>query len=193
MEKHMKTKSMYMVLAGTLVWTATTGIAATQGESYIGVQYGYGDYSEEGISETFNPTALIGRFGYFFHPNFSVEGRLGIGLQDDTQFVSSVGPSGIDARLDIDHVVGLYGTGHINLTDWLSFYGVLGASSVKATASIPSIPALTASDDESSVSYGVGADVGIGKNIALNVEYMRYLEKSSYDCDMLGLVATFSF
>jgi opacity protein-like surface antigen len=49
------------------------------------------------------------------------------------------------------------------------------------------------SDDESSVSYGVGADVGIGKNIALNIEYMRYLDKSSYDFDMIGLGASYSF
>lgn len=189
----MKSKMIYRLLAGIFVLIATETIAATEGSSYITVQYGYGDYDEDGITETFNPTALVGRFGYFFHPAFSIEARLGLGLQDDTQFVSSIGLNGIDARLDLDHIVGLYGTGHINLTDSISFYGVLGASSVKATASIPSIPALTASDDESSVSYGVGADVGISKNIALNIEYMRYLEKSNYDFDMIGLGATFSF
>jgi opacity protein-like surface antigen len=190
---NMKSKMIYRLLAGVFVLIATETIAATEGSSYITVQYGYGDYDEDGITETFNPTALVGRFGYFFHPAFSIEARLGLGLQDDTQFVSSIGLNGIDARLDLDHIVGLYGTGHINLTDSISFYGVLGASSVKATASIPSIPALTASDDESSVSYGVGADVGISKNIALNIEYMRYLEKSNYDFDMIGLGATFSF
>jgi opacity protein-like surface antigen len=190
---NMKSKMIYRLLAGIFVLIATETIAATEGSSYITVQYGYGDYDEDGITETFNPTALVGRFGYFFHPAFSIEARLGLGLQDDTQFVSSIGLNGIDARLDLDHIVGLYGTGHINLTDSISFYGVLGASSVKATASIPSIPALTASDDESSVSYGVGADVGISKNIALNIEYMRYLEKSNYDFDMIGLGATFSF
>jgi hypothetical protein len=189
----MKNKNMITLLATAMAFVASGTMAATEGSSYIGVQYGYGDYDEEGISETLNPTALIGRFGYFFHPNFSVEGRLGFGLQDDTQFVSNVGLNGVDVRLDIDHVVGLYGTGHINLTDAISFYGVLGASSVKATASIPSFPALTVTDDESSVSYGVGANVGIGKSIALNVEYMRYLDKSSYDFDMIGLGATFSF
>jgi opacity protein-like surface antigen len=189
----MKNKMMVTLLATAVAFVASGTMAATEGSSYIGVQYGYGDYDEEGISETFNPTALIGRFGHFFHPNFSIEGRLGFGLQDDTQFVSSIGLSGIDARLDIDHVVGLYGTGHINLTDAISFYGVLGASSVEATASIPSFPGLEVSDDESSVSYGVGADFGIGKNIALNIEYMRYLDKSSYDFDMIGLGASYSF
>jgi opacity protein-like surface antigen len=189
----MKNKMMFTLLTGALALAVNSGMAATEGSSYIGVQYGYGDYDEEGISETFNPTALIGRFGYFFHPNFSVEGRLGFGLQDDTQqFVTSIGTP-VDARLDIDHVVGLYGTGHINLTESISFYGVVGASSVEATASLPGFPNASVSDDESSVSYGVGADVGIGKNIALNVEYMRYLDKSSYDFDMIGLGATFSF
>jgi opacity protein-like surface antigen len=190
---NMNNRIMMTLQAAAFVFVANGAVAATADSTYIGVQYAYGDYDEDGISETFNPTSLIGRFGYFFHPNFSIEGRLGFGLQDDTQFVSSVGLSGIEARLDVDHVVGLYGTGHINLTDAISFYGVLGASSVKATASIPSIPALTVSDDESSVSYGVGADVGIGKNIALNIEYMRYLDKSSYDFDMIGLGASYSF
>ena len=189
----MKIKMMFTLLAGALALVARMGMATTEGESYIGVQYGIGYYDEDGISETFNPTALIGRFGYYFHPNLSVEGRLGLGLQDDTQFVSSIGLNGIDARLDIDHIVGLYGKGHINLTESISFYGVLGASSVKATASIPSIPALEASDDESSISYGVGADFGVSKDIALNVEYMRYLDKSSYDFSMIGLGAVFSF
>jgi opacity protein-like surface antigen len=189
----MNRKIMSLMLASMLASVSNHGITGTEGESYIGAQYGIGDYDEDGVSKTFNPTALIGVFGYYFHPNFSVEGRVGIGLQDDTQFVPEFGLSGVEATLDIEYLAGLYGTGHINLTESSSIYGVLGASNVKATASVPSIPALKATDDETGVSFGVGADIGISKNIALNIEYMRYLNKSDYDLDVIGLGAKYSF
>ena len=42
-------------------------------------------------------------------------------------------------------------------------------------------------------SYGIGADIGIGNNVALNIEYMRYLDKSDYDLDAVAVGAVFSF
>ena len=42
-------------------------------------------------------------------------------------------------------------------------------------------------------SYGVGADIGIDSNVALNIEYMRYHDKSGYDLDAVAVGAAFSF
>jgi len=188
----MKNKLIFIALVSTLLLVTRTGIAGKEGETYAGLQYAYGNYDEDGISQTFNPTLLVGRFGLYFMPNFSIEGRLGLGLQDDTQFLPELG-SGFDATLELDRMIGLYATGHMNVTESFSIYGVLGASKVKGTASAPGFPGLESTEDNSSVSYGIGADVGIGSNVAFNIEYMQYLDKSDFDLGAIGLGVVFSF
>ena len=42
-------------------------------------------------------------------------------------------------------------------------------------------------------SYGIGVDIGIGSNVALNIEYIRYLDKSEFDLDAVAVGAVFSF
>lgn len=187
----MKNKLIFVVLASSLLLVTGTGVAGTEGEYYFGLQYAEGDYEEDGISETFNPTLLVGRFGRFFTPNFSIEGRLGFDQDDDTQNLSEFGNR--DATLELERLYGLYGTGHINITESSSIYGVLGFSEVKGTTSIPSIPGLESTEENSSVSYGIGADIGIGSSWALNIEYIRYLDDDDFDLDAASIGATFSF
>ena len=189
----MKNKIVLIVLASTLLFFARAGMTELDNENYIGIQYGIGQYSEDGISQEFNPTVLIGRIGHYFHPSISVEARMGSGLEDDTQFLPEFGASGLDVALELDSMFGVYGVGHLNLTGSFSVYGVLGVSKVKGTASVPSSPGLKSSEDNSSVSYGVGANFDIGSNLGLNVEYMRYLDKSEFDLDVIGLGVEFSF
>lgn len=180
------------MLVSILLFFMRAGIADSVDENYFGIQYGIAQYNEDGISQEFNPTMLIGRFGHYFHPNFSLEGRLGLGLQDDTQFLPELG-GGLDATLELDYILGVYGKGSLNLTDSFSIYGVLGASEVKGTASLPGIPGIKGNESNSGVSYGIGADLGIGHNIALNLDYMQYLDKPDFDIGVIGLGIVFSF
>jgi opacity protein-like surface antigen len=189
----MKNKLIFITLASMLLFVTESAIAGSADETYIGVQYAVGNYDENGISEDFNPTVFVGRFGRYFTPNFSVEGRLGLGLQDDTQFLPEFGVGGMDATLELDSIIGVYATGHINLTESTSIYGLLGVSRVKGATSVPAIPGLKSTEDNSGLSYGIGADVGIGNNVALNIEYVQYLDKSDFDLGMLGLGVVFSF
>jgi len=189
----MSNKPILMILASTLLFIMGTGIASSEDKSYFGIQYGAGDYSEKGISKNFNPTALIGRFGYYLRPGLSIEGRLGFGIEDDTQFVPEFGTSGLDASLKLDSIMGVYGRGSINLAGSSSLYGVLGISRVEATASVAAFPAADTTDDEVSVSYGIGADIGISKNFILNIEYMKYLDKDNLDLGVAGIGATYNF
>lgn len=54
-----------MVLAGTLMFAAGTGVAGAANKSYCGIQWGVaGEYSEKFISQNFSPTVLSGRSGY---------------------------------------------------------------------------------------------------------------------------------
>lgn len=189
----MNNKLISTVLISTLLFFIGTGIAYSEDKSYFGIQYGVADYSEKNISKNFNPTVMIGRFGYYFRPSISIEGRFGIGMQDDTQFLPEFGTSGLDASLELDSILGVYGTGRINLTGSSSLYGVLGVSSVEGTTSVPSLPAAESTSDESSVSYGIGADIGIGKKAVFNIEYMRYLDKNNLDLGVIGVGAAYNF
>lgn len=187
----MKNQLISITLAGSLCLVTGTGIAGTAGESYFGLQYGYGNYDEDGISETYESTLLVGRFGRFLTPNFAIEGRLGTGLDDDTYNLPEFGDR--DVTLEMDSMFGLYGTGHFNFTESSSIYGVLGVSQVKLTSSMPDFPAVEETESNSSVSYGIGADIGIGSSWALNIEYIQYLDKDDFDFGVASAGASFSF
>ena len=180
-------------MAGALIFVAGKGIADSENRSYFGIQYGVSDYSEEAISKSFNPTALIGRFGYYYRPNISIEARLGAGIDDDTKFLPGLGVGGLDASFDLDSILGVYGIGHINLAESSSLYGVLGFSRIEATTSVPAFPAASSTGDETSVSYGVGVDIAISESGALNIEYIRYLDKDNFDLGVASVGATFFF
>ena len=175
-----------LLLATTLMFVSGTGLADSASKHYVGIQYGVAGYDEEGISEVFKPTAVMLRLGHAFNSNFSVEARLGTGLDDETQFVPELGVSGIDATLELDTIAAIYAVGRTSLTESLSVYGLLGASRVEATATVSGFPAATNSSSETSFSYGVGVEVGISSSLGLNLEYTQYLDKSDAD---LGIIA----
>lgn len=189
----MNNKLILTLLASAMISFTGTGVAGPGDKSYVGVQYGIGNYSEKNISEDFKPTALIGRFGYFYRPNISIEARLGAGIEDDTQFLTELGVSGLDASFELDSILGAYARGHINLTESSSLYGVLGFSRIEATTSVPAFPAASSTGDESSFSYGVGVDIAIGGSGTLNIEYIRYLDKDNLDLGVASVGATFFF
>ena len=189
----MNNKLISTLLASTLIFVTGTVSAGSEGKSYIGVQYGIGNYSEKNISKDFKPTALIGRFGYFFQPNYSIEGRFGTGIKGDTQFLPEFGLGGLKAKFELDSILGVYGTGHIILSDSASLYGVLGVSRVVAKASVPGFPAADSTDEKTSISYGIGADFNISKTSSLNFEYMRYIDKTDFDLGIIGAGVSFGF
>jgi opacity protein-like surface antigen len=69
----------------------------------------------------------------------------------------------------------------------------LGVSRVEARVSVPAFPAAKNNDSDTDTSYGIGADIGITNDLALNIEYMRYLDESKYDLSAIGLGLTVRF
>jgi outer membrane immunogenic protein len=183
----------FKFLAGALVFLAGTGMAIAENSNYLGLQYGVAKYSESGVSKDFEPTAVIARFGREINPNFAVEGRLGIGLDDDTQFVPELCECGVDVEFEIDSIFGIYAKGSIHPSDWLSLYGLVGGSRVKVTAGLAGFSSTAESDDENSLSYGAGVDIGFSRSAAVNIEYMRYLDKDNFSLDMASIGLTFRF
>lgn len=138
-------------------------------------------YDASGFDSDLNPTAIIGRLGYFVVDNFAVEGRLGFGVGDDSDF-------GVD--FEIDSIAGLYGVGHLPLGDVASVYAIAGFSRGEATVSDPWG---SFSDDDTGFSYGVGLQAKFAPTLSGHAEYMSYLNKSDYEITAIGLGLNYHF
>jgi hypothetical protein len=141
-----------------------------QQRTYIGGNLVWADYSASG-SASASPTALAGRLGREFSRHLAVEGRVGLGIDDD-------------AGVDLDYFFGVYGRGILPLADIFSIYGLLGFTAGKVSA-----PG-RGSDSDTDISYGFGADLAIGRNLAVNFEWAKLFEGSGYEVEAtsLGLV-----
>jgi len=183
--KKLNKKILTVAMFSCMSVASASAIADNTNKTYFGAQYAIGTYSEDGFDDV-NPTALVGRFGKYFNDNFALEGRLGIGIQDD-----SINIFGTDVTLEIDTILGIYGIGHFNLNETSSVYGLLGLTRAEATVSASGFG--SDSDDETGLSFGVGADIGVSETVALNIEYTQYLNKSDFDFSALSFGAVFSF
>jgi outer membrane immunogenic protein len=181
----------FVVSLGSMSGNAFAGL--TEG-AYAGVQYASFDFSFEDVSEDFSPTGLIGRAGSNINQYFSIEGRLGFGLSDDTVSVSD-GVTTASVSIELDTLIGAYGVGHVPLGKSSSIYALVGLTQVDATASaaLTGSGSASFSDDESDLSYGIGADIGILYNLWINVEYVQYLDKSDLDLSAIALGIKFGF
>lgn len=178
----------------SVVLMSSNVFADLAGGVYGGIQYASFDFSADDISEDFSPTGLIGRVGNKINENFAIEGRLGLGLSDDT-ITATDGIDTASLSIELDTLIGVYGIGHVMLSESSSIYALIGFTQIDATASasVTNVGSASASDDESDLSYGIGADIGISNNIALNVEYVQYLDKSDFDVSAIAFGVKFGF
>lgn len=149
--------------------------AANAGSNYVGLQYAVVNVDFDGIGDV-DPTALVGKLGYFFTDNVAIEGRLGIGLEDDDIL-------GVD--VDIEHLYGIYGVFHASNNIETTFYGVLGFTDAEAEFSGPGG---SADGDESSFSFGVGANIS-----GFNIEYMSYIDEDDTEATAISIGYTAQF
>jgi outer membrane immunogenic protein len=115
-------------------------------------------------------------------------------LSDDTVSVSD-GVTTASVSIELDTLIGAYGVGHVPLGKSSSIYALVGLTQVDATASaaLTGSGSASFSDDESDLSYGIGADIGILYNLWINVEYVQYLDKSDLDLSAIALGIKFGF
>jgi len=166
------------LIVSLVFYCSSFSLGASKGEKYFGIQYSQLNHNNEDFPEEAKPTALIGRYGYFFNDNFSVESRLGFGLGDDTL------DFGVDVDIEVDNIYGIYGLYHFRNDD-VSFYGVLGLSKGELTSKGPSI---SESDNESGLSYGIGVDIK-----SFNIEYMMYLDEDTFETSAIAIGYVYEF
>ena len=183
----MKTNRLAMAMTVAIASASSQALAHEADTVYLGLQYAHSIVSQDNVPD-FNPGAAVVRFGAFGTKNLAIEGRVGMGVQDDTQ-----SDQGADVSLELDTMFGMYGVGHFTFGRNSSLYGVLGFSQVKGEYSSVPVPSVGFTGEKAGVSYGIGADIGIAKNIAVNIEYMSYVSSSAVDISAAALGLTIGF
>lgn len=179
----MKIKTL---LITTLLLSSIPLAQAGDTKNYFGAQYAMGEYDEAGFPVA-NPTAVVLRGGTFINKNFSVEGRFGFGLGD-----GSVTYSGVPVDLAVDSLFGAYALGHLPINKVMSIYGAIGYTSGELTATVPGTT-IAVTESDSGMSFGLGADFNVSEKMAINVEYMNYLNETGYTFSALAVGLTGSF
>lgn len=166
-------------------------VAADQsGDTYVGVQYSHLTYDESEIDDL-NPAAIGGRLGHYFHDNFSLEGRFGVGLNDDSTSVEMRGVN-VDLDFEVDYLFGVYGVGHLPINDWVSLYALAGFAQAKVSVTASAMgSSFSESADGNGFSYGAGGQINLTPDVALTVEYASYY--SDDDVDVTGVSAGLNY
>jgi len=180
-----------LACAAMLLVTSHSTMAASPGDTYIGIGFSQLTYSENGFPD-FNPTMLGFRAGYYVNDNFSVEGRLGMGIGDDTNNVSVFIPgSGTftgDIAVEIDNIMGIYAVGHLPASDSFGVYGFFGFNNADITATATSGgTSYSYSDDDSDIAYGIGAKLKLSPVSAINLEYGNFYDEDNVTVDAITI------
>ena len=170
-------KSIVALLAiFALVGPGIANAASSEGaDTYIGLQFGNSDVSVDGISDLDLDVTLL-QVGVWVSDDISVEIRTGRGMSDDT--VQGV-------KFEIESVYGLYGLYHFHLSEFASLYGALGMS--RATLKT-SAAGTSDQDEESSLSFGVGAKFSF-----FSVDFMRYMDTTDVEADVVSVGLQYTF
>ncbi len=140
---------------------------------YVGLNYVFLTYEEDGISDEFDLGALVGKAGVRINPYVSAEFRAGFGAADD-----SASFNGASVELELDYMVGGYMVLGLPNESPVYPYVVVGATKSELTASATGPGgSASVSGSESDISYGFGANLEINKDFQVNGEYMQYIDK----------------
>ena len=187
----MKIKKIYLlaILAALGSMYGSGALADIGGETYFGLQYA--QIEEDDLD--LEPTAGIFRIGSMGDNGLGFEGRFGVGIGDDD--ISAFDPflGDVSLELEVDTVLGIYLVGQATTGGPVSVYGIVGFTQIDYTINVDGGILGTASDseDESDLSYGVGANFKVSDDVRLNIEFMQYLDKDDIEASALSLGVLF--
>lgn len=183
--------AIVMLFAGLFGFTATANAAGDR--PYVGVQYATTTF-ESNIGN-YDVGMVVGRFGLPVMKNVSVEARFGTGTGDDS-ISGTVSGVSFNSSFEIDQLFGVYATGHLPVGKAFKLYGFAGLTQTDFTVTVdfPAFPALNSatSVSDTSVSYGAGVDINMGK-MALNLEYAAYYVDSEDSIGSVSAGITYTF
>lgn len=113
-------------------------------------------------------TALRALFGYKVSPKFSIEGLAATALSSST-----IAPN---AKVNIDHVLGIYAKPTIKITPEVEGFIRIGYVQTKASIYFNGEQLDIAT--QNGFSYGLGMNYELGKTTFLNLDYMFYINNN---------------
>ena len=177
-----RTKSFALALATLSGGILATGAAQAQDMYKSGVGGLYAGFNYTFMNAEIGPYdadagTLSGKVGVMATPFLGIEARAGFGVDDDTV-------NGVD--VSVDNFYGGYATFNLANESPVTPYAVLGFTRVEAEVG-------SVEDDDSDVSYGIGASMEFAPNLSGNLEYMRYYDDDNVELDGLGLGIQLNF
>ncbi len=167
-----------------LLALSAPSLAAQAGDAYFGAGYSLINYAPDGGDDA-KPGIGLARLGYFVTPNIAIEGRFGLGLNDDDTQIGNT-----TATVEVDQVAGAYGVAHIPVSRGISLYGLAGFSTGEITVSARNASAEVSDTD---FSYGVGTEVAFTQRVNGFAEWAQYFDESGYSVSGLTLGLNYPF
>ncbi len=142
---------------------------------YIGAGYNFFETESAGLD--WDTSTLDLRIGKFFTPNFAVEGRIGIGVSDDT--VGGV-------NNEIDNYIGAFARGQIPINNQFSIYGLAGIVTGDASASA-TVGGQNVAWDDTNFAWGIGASFALNRMSSIGAEYMNLYDDDGIEIGGFGI------
>lgn len=167
-----------LVITSTAVLLLSVYTLPAQAESaYFAASIGKINSSVGGGSD-YDTSNVFAKVGKQLTPNLAVEGVLGIGIQSDKW------SDACDSQeVSTDSFLGAQLVGSIDLSSSVSFHGTVGLMQTSATlknAGSASCYGLAwseeYSDDDTDLTYGIGADFKFGSGHAITADYQVFYD-----------------
>ena len=160
-------KLSMLVAAGAAVVSAAALTAMPAAAQTVSAPAFYGNLGYSFIdADDANLGAITGRLGARLHPNFGVEGELGLGVDDDSVRIGAA-----NVKTELKHSVAAYGVGFLPVTPQFELLARVGYGSSKIRASAVGV---SASDTNESWNYGVGAQYSFDGANGVRLDYTRH-------------------
>lgn len=153
-----------LIAAVALVSSNAVFAATNPGDVYAGASYSTMTAKESPFSLDFG--VLNGFAGYQINDYLAVEGRVGVGIADESLDVFE--SSAVD--VGVDYTAQALVKGSYHFSDVVSAYGIAGVAKNKYSFSQGN---QSNSSSDTGLTYGVGVQFAISGNSALNLEYQK--------------------
>lgn len=179
-------KKVSAIIAGVALFTAINA----QAEFYKSKPYVGGNLSGTSLSVSGGPDDLsllsgYARFGSRFDDYFSLEWRIGTGLQDD-----DVDISGSKTDVSLDLFYGAYVLGGFPVTEYFYPYALIGYTQAELELNDR---LFTADYEEHDFSFGIGVNFDVSNQFAINLEYLQYIKENGVELSGPALGFLFYF
>jgi opacity protein-like surface antigen len=170
-------KKWFAAVLGAAAMAVSAGAVAQQADTgwYVGASIGQSDLDVD------KDTAWKATVGYQINKTFSAE----VGYTNLGEVSGNVLGIPVDVEATAWEAIGV---GKFPVGNQLSVYGLVGIAMVEVEASSGGI---SASDDSTELTFGVGAQFDVSRNLGVRAQWQRYGADEDIDVISLGVVFKF--